>query len=129
MLGHFTPPEANFYYTMVCILPAEILFSVLTYVGIGTLNSYLQLLMFQPPQLRQHSHLPTRPTPNSNGNINTIAHSILCLHPINLSSIRRSVFASFFVVVNERDNNVYGIDCPIDRRINLRGYIPINDDF
>ena len=73
MPGHFTPPEANLYYTMVFILPAEILFSVLTYVGIGTLTSYLKLLMFQPPQLRQHSHLPTRPTPNSNGNINTIA--------------------------------------------------------
>ena len=86
MPGHFTPPEANFYYTMVYILPAEILFSVLTYVGIGTLTSYLKLLMFQPPQLRQHSHLPTRPTPNSNGNINTIAHSILCIYPINLSS-------------------------------------------
>ena len=87
MPGHFTPPEANFYYTMVYILPAEILCSVLTYVGIGTYTSYLQVLMFQPPQLRQHSHLPTRPTPNSNGNINTIAHSILlasiqstCLH-------------------------------------------------
>ena len=86
MPGHFIPPEANLYYTMVFILPAEILFSVLTYVGIGTLTSYLKLLMFQPPQLRQHSHLPTRPTPNSNGNINTIAHSILCIYPINLSS-------------------------------------------
>ena len=86
MPGHFTPPEANLYYTMVFILPAEILFSVLTYVGIGTLTSYLKLLMFQPPQLRQHSHLPTITTRNNNGNINTIAHSILCIYPINLSS-------------------------------------------
>ena len=53
MPGHFTPPEANLYYTMVYILLAEILFSVLTYVGIGTLTCLYRLL---------HTHVGHQPT-------------------------------------------------------------------
>ena len=79
MPGHFTPPEANLYYTMVYILPAEILFNVLAYVGIGTYTSYLQVLMFQPPQLRQHIHLPTRPTPNRQMMAGSIKEVEICV--------------------------------------------------
>ena len=37
MPGHFSLPEANFSSTMVFILPAEFLFSFISYVGIATL--------------------------------------------------------------------------------------------
>ena len=37
MSGHFSPPEANFYCTMVFFLLAEVSFSFISYVGIATL--------------------------------------------------------------------------------------------